>query len=199
MATHIYSLAISYNCGGQFCQNVLHYQFDDSGFQSTAGAAAALITAFDTANRTKLKNILPAATTLLSYKARSVSQVGGFESFFNLPAGQVGARAGTIAASGICVGVLLVPIGNAKARGRVFLPGVTMTDVENGEYQTGFLTAWLANKDLFSNNLTIVGGGGPTATPCIYHRAPPPKVGYTIQYVTLTSYPTTQRRRQRPT
>jgi len=197
MATNIYSVAISYNCAGQFAQNILHYQFDDSGYGSTAGAADALLTAWDTANRTKLKNLLPTATTLVSMRARSVTQPGGFESFFGFPAGQTGARTGAVAASGIGPCIVLVPIGNAKVRGRVFLPGITDSDAVDGEYSTGYLTAYSTNENLFRNSLVLGGGGTPTALPVIFTRKPV-KVGTQIAHTGLTPYPATQRRRQRP-
>jgi len=196
MANHTYSLAIAYSAQGQFANNILHYLFDDGGFASTAAAALALATAFDTANRTLLKNILPTSTTLLSVKARNVTMAGGFEGFFPIPAGQTGARTGNVAASGVSPLVILFPTAQVRSRGKVFLPGISDTDLMDGEYQTGFVTAFNTNKHLFTDNLTLVGGGAPTATPVLLNRTA--MVTNTIAHAMLSMVAGTQRRRQRP-
>ncbi len=197
MATHIYQIQVSYTLAGQFAQNILHYQFDDAGFSSTEGAAEALLTAFDAANTANLRAIVPIAVTLTSYKSRSVNQVGGFEAFFPLAGPVHGLRTGPIAVSGIGPCVILIPTGQDKRRGRVFIPGFTDTDVIDGRIQPGFITAFNAAKIMFTQAITLVGGGGPTATPCIFSRKPV-KLAITIGHATLCEYPATQRRRQRP-
>lgn len=98
MATHAYSLIPSYTSGGQFCQNVLHYQFDDSGYTDTAAAALALINAFDTANTTKLKNLCTVHTDILSYRSRNLTLGGGFEAI-KLLSGVSGLRTGNLGAT----------------------------------------------------------------------------------------------------
>lgn len=196
MPTDTYSLAVNYSCGNQFCSNILHYQFDDSGFTSSAAAALALATAFDTANRTALKNILPTATTLLSYKARNIQSHGGFEGFLAVPPGQTGARTGNLAASGVSPLLILYPTDGGRERGKIFLPGVTDTDMIDGEYQTAFNTALNTNKHIFTDTLTLVGGGGPTATPVIFSRRT--DLAHTIAYIVRSMVFGTQRRRQRP-
>lgn len=197
MANQIYSMSIQYTLASQFCQNVLHYQFDDAGYNSTNSAANALITAWNAANTNLLKLLLPTATQIKSFKSRCVSQPGGFEAIQFLSPAVSGTRTGGVAASGIGPGVLLLPIGQLKVRGRVFLPGFTDTDTIDGEIQAGWSTAFATNSHIFKDSLTLAGGGGPTATAVIYTRAPV-KVGHAIGTVTNTPYPVTQRRRQKP-
>jgi hypothetical protein len=196
MSNQVYSLAINYNAANQFASNILHYQFDDSGFGSTAAAALALCNAFDAANRTPLKSILPTSTTLLSYKARCLTQPGGFEGFLALAAGQTGTRTGNVAASGVCPLAILYPPGINKQRGKVFLPGITDTDAVDGEYSVSYVTAFDAAKHIFTDPLTLAGGGAPTATPVIYSRAT--SAALIIAHVMISQLLGTQRRRQRP-
>lgn len=197
MAVNIYSLALNYTNSAQFCQNILHYQFDDAGFNSTFSAADALITAWNAVNTALIKLLLPTATQLKSFKARCVTTPGGFEAIQFLSPGVSGTRTGANAVSGIGPGVLLLPIGQSKVRGRVFLPGFTDNDVIDGEIQAGWSTAFATNAHLFKDALTLVGGGGPTAQPVIYTRKPV-KIGHLIGRVVNTPYPVTQRRRQKP-
>lgn len=197
MSTNIYSLAINYSCATQFCQNILHYEFDDAGFNATFSAADALITAWNTANTNLLKLLLPTGTQIKSFKARSVTQPGGFEAVQFLSPAVAGTRTGLVCVSGIGPCVVLLPIGQVKVRGRVFLPGFTDTDLKDGEIQAGWSTAFATNAHLFKDALTLVGGGGPTAQPVIYTRTPV-KLGHVVGRVINTPYPATQRRRQKP-
>lgn len=197
MAIHLYSLTASYNCGGQFCQNVLHYQFDDAGFTDTAAAALSLINAFDAANTAKLKLILPTVTQILSYRARGITMPGGFEAIKLLGA-QFGARTGALQVAAVSPVMVLFPTGNAKPRGRVFLPGVTNTDLVDGEFTNTFRGVITTNQVMFINTINLVGGGSPVATPVIASRKTTPPSAYAIEYAMLSDLPGTQRRRQRP-
>lgn len=132
MALHTYSLIPSYIAAGQFCQNILHYQFDDSGFTDTASAALALCNAFDTANTTHLRNLTPTTTHILSYRSRALTAPGGFEAVKLLGA-IFGLRAGNVGASAVSPVAVLFPMGNASPRGRVFLPTVSDNDLVDGE------------------------------------------------------------------
>jgi len=196
MATHTYQLSINYAAQNQFASNILHYGFDDGGFASSAAAALALCNAWDTANRTLLKNILPTTTTIVSLKARALNMVGGFEGFLSMPASQTGARTGNVAATGVSPLVILVPTVEPSGKGKSFLPGVTDTDLVDGEYQSGFVTAFNTNNHLYTDTLVLTGGGAPTATPGIYSRKT--LTLNFIKAVELSMVFGTQRRRQRP-
>jgi|SRR6185369_7331732 hypothetical protein len=197
MAQHTYSLIPSYHVAGQFAQNILHYQFDDSGFTDTASAALALCNAFDTGNTTHLRNLTPTTTGILSYKARALTAPGGFEAVKILGA-VFGLRSGNVGASAVSPVAVLFPMGNASPRGRVFLPGVTDTDLVNGEYTGAFRTNFTTHAVMFTNTLTLTGGGSPVATPVIYSRKTSPGSSYTVEYARLSDIVGTQRRRMRP-
>jgi hypothetical protein len=197
VATNIYSLVVTYNAGGQFAQNVLHYQFDDSSYSDTASAALALINAFDAANTTHLKNLCPNQTNITSYKSRSLTTGGGFEAI-KLLGSVFGLRAGNLQAAAPSPVAVMFPLGNARPRGRCFLPGVTDNDLVDGEYVGAFRTNFTVHSVMFTNPLSLSGGGAPTATPIIYHRKPPPAIGYLIEYVRLSDTVGQMFRRQRP-
>lgn len=197
MATHVYSLVMSYVNGGQFSQNVLHYQFDDAGFTNTSDAASSLCNAFNAANTTPLKTILPTTTQITSYKGRNITAGGGFEGILLIGA-TFGLRAGNLSTSGVSPVLVVFPSANAKPRGRIFLPGVTDTDLVNGEFTTSFKNAVNAQKHFVSDTLTLTGGGGPVATPVVVSRKTVPVTPYVVEYVRLSPMPGTQRRRQRP-
>lgn len=198
MSTHTYSMVVSYNCGGQFSQNVLHYQFDDGGYSNTADAAFDLCNAFDVAHRADLKSILSAHTTILSLKGRALNVSGGFEGILTLPAAQVGTRAGNLSVSAVGPVVVLYPNANAKQRGRVFLPGLSDADADYGNLKPAYKTAFAAVMSIFTGTLTLAGGGSPVASPVIYSRKPLPATSRIVEYARLSEMLGTQRRRQRP-
>lgn len=198
MAASTYSLTISYTGIGQFSQNILHYSFDDSGFTNTTAAALALCNAFDAANTTLLRNLLCNSVSIRSYKARSLSGVGGFEAVKLLAGPPAGTRTGNLSVMAVSPVAILFPIANAKPRGRVFLPGVSDADLLDGDFSSAYRTAFITNRHMFTDTLVLTGGGSPTATPVIYSRLPLPSISRTVEYVRLSEMAGTQRRRQRP-
>lgn len=170
MATHVYSLGINYNVGGQFATNVLHYQFDDSGFPSTADAARALNVAWSAANQTPLLNAISLHVTLLSYRSRSVNQPGGFEALKGVTAGTVGARTGNLGYAGLAPVILMHPVANGKQRGRIFLPGVSDSDCVDGYITAAYNTVMGTLITAILAPITLTGGGAPVAQYCIYNR-----------------------------
>jgi hypothetical protein len=198
MAQHTYSLVASYNNAGQFAQNVLHYQFDDSSYSDTASAAMALCNAFDAANTAALRALLCTHVSILSYKGRALTAPGGFEAIKLLAGPPTGTRAGIQMVSAVGPCVVLFPTANAKPRGRVFLPGISDNDLSDGFFSTAYETAFNTNRHIFSDVLTLAGGATPAATPVIYSRKTTPGTSYAVEYPRLSMMPATQRRRQRP-
>jgi hypothetical protein len=198
MATHTYQLSISYSISTEFAQNILHYQFDDGGFADTQSAALALVDAFDAHCTTGYKSILPNSTSILSYRGRALNVAGGFEAIKLLAGPPAGTRAGNLQVTGVCPVLIFFPNGNAKQRGRMFLPGVTDLDLIDGDFQVGFRGQVSAVRHLFSDTLTLTGGGAPVASPVVYSRLPLPSTSRIIEYVRLSDMPGTLRRRQRP-
>jgi len=164
MALQTYELIPSFNTAGQFAQSVWHYQFDDAGFTTTKAAASALITAFDTARRTTLRACLPADVELISYRARLRTGVGGFNAFVPISSTNTGTRTGNQSASALNPVVILYPLNPSFGRGRWFVPGVSETDIEDGRFVNGYISQMATNLSTLFDPLSLVGGGGPTAT-----------------------------------
>lgn len=197
MAIHTYSLSPSYNAGGQFCANMLHYQFDDSSYGDTASAALALINAFDTANTAHLKALLCTSVAILSYRSRCLTQPGGFEAI-KLLSGVTGTRTGILSVAGISPVAVLFPTANAKPRGRCFLPGCSNTDLTDGEFSSTYRAAFTTHAVMFVNTIVLAGGATPTATPVVYSRKTTPGSSFSVEYARLSDMLGTQRRRMRP-
>jgi len=198
MANHTYSLVASYSVGGQFAQNILHYQFDDAGYADTQSAALALVNAFDTANTTHLRSMLCNSVSVLGYKARALNVAGGFEALKLLAGPPAGTRTGTLAVAAVSPVIILFPNGNAKQRGRVFLPGISDSDLIQGEFQAAFRTAVATHRVMFTQTLSLAGGGTPVASPVVYSRLPLPSTSRVVEYARLSEVAGTIRRRQRP-
>jgi len=197
MAQSTYSLIITYNCDGQFAQNVTHWQFDDAGFNTTKTAAEALQSAWVTAGRnTSLKNILSSSVSIVSLKGSCVSKPGGFDAFSPISPPVAGIRGAALSASGLSPVLVSYPINLSLARGRFFLPGIAEADIADGIFTSGFraaVTSALAN--LF-DNLTLTGGGAPTAVFGYFRR--PQKVFVALPNTELSENLGTQKRRMRP-
>jgi hypothetical protein len=173
MAVHIYQLGINYNVGGQFASNILHYTFDDSSYGDTATAAARLCLSFQAANQTPLKTMLSQHVTILSYKARAVNVVGGFEGGVINAAGVVGLRTGNLMASGAGPVIIWYPTANAKPRGRTFLPGVSDTDCIDGVLTAAYKAVLATQIAFLLTPIVLTGGATPTASLALLRRGPP--------------------------
>ena len=195
MALNTYSLILSHTVGGQFAQNVFHYQFDDAGFTTTKAAAFALQAAWDTANRTNWRAILPSPTTLVSYKGSCVSSPGGFDAFTPVT-GAAGGTRGALSVSGVAPCIIHYPVNLSLGRGRTFLPGLAEADCLSGIYQSAFRTAVQTVLTTLFDPLTLTGGGGPTATFGYFRR--PQKVFVALVNSILSENVGTQRRRMWP-
>lgn len=196
MANQVYSLVLSYTAGGQFAQNVLHWQFDDAGFGTRKEAAEALQIAWNASRKSVLMGILPNVVTLNSLKGRCVSAVGGFEAFSPMTSGNVGTRSGAISVTGVSPVIIHYPTNIAFGRGRTFLPGVRETDVDGGVYTSTYRGDVETALATLFDNLTLTGGGGPTAIFGIWKT--PGNVFHTVAKVILSENVGTQRRRMRP-
>jgi hypothetical protein len=197
MAVNTYRLTISYNCAGQFAQNVLHYSFDDGLYADTTVAAQALNAAFNTHCTAKIKDALSTHVQILSFKSRRVTTAGGFEAVLLGGVGDVGARVGDLSASGLAPMIRLVTNNVPPKTGRVFLPGVSDNDCDEGFLTSGLFTEMSDLADALDDPLTLAGGGAPLATPVLYSQSPVVD-SIPITIAVPSPYLCTQRRRQRP-
>lgn len=198
MATSTYRLTISYNTAGQFAQNVLHYDFDDALFTSSIAAAAALNAAFNTHCSGPLKDALSLHTQILSYKSRKVTGGGGFEAVLLGVTTDVGNRTGDLSASGLAPLIRFVTNAIPPITGRIFLPGISDSDVIDGFLDAAFFTDLTDLANVLDDTLTLSGGGAPTATPVVLSHSPI-TVSTPIHIAVPSPYLSTQRKRQRPT
>lgn len=197
MAQNTYSLIISYNCGGQFAQNVTHWQFDDAGYATTKTAAEALQAAWVSAGRNNsLRSILSAAVSIVSLRGACVSTPGGFDAFTPISSSNVGQRGAAMSASGLAPVLVSYPINLSLARGRFFVPGVAELDIEDGIFTTAFRAAVLSALANLFDNLTLAGGGAPTAVFGYFRR--PQKVFVALPNTILSENLGTMKRRMRP-
>lgn len=196
MGSHVYQLIPTFNTAGQFAQSVFHYQFDDAGFTTSKAAAQALITAFDTAKRTALRAFLPTDVTLIAYRARAIKTAGGFNAYTPISSTNAGTRSGTQSASALNPVVIHYPLTPSDGRGKWFIPGVSETDIEDGRYTDAFVSAIQGLLGSFFDDLTLVGGGGPTANFGWYSAATNSFIRPTLSSLSVNLG--TQRRRMRP-
>jgi hypothetical protein len=196
MAVENYSLVLNFNSAGQFASSVHHWKFDDSGYSTTQAAANALITAWLAGKKAALVAMLPTDVTLLSIRSRRIQSAGGFEAVQVVSSGNVGTRTGAQSASALCPCVIFYPVANSKLRGRWFLPGVSETDVVDGIFTAAYKTAISTNIPTILTNLTLAGGGTPSASMVVFTRAS--FTGNLIDQFQLSSLLGTQRRRQLP-
>lgn len=197
MSLNTYELVPSYNTAGQFAQTVWHYQFDDAGFTTTKAAATALINAFDAARRSTLRACLPTDVTLISYRARLRTGIGGFNAFVPVTSSNAGTRSGTQSASALNPCVILFPLNPSFGRGKWYVPGVSESDIEDGRFTSGFQTAMATNLDTLFDPLTLTGGGAPTATFGWFSSAA--NTFRVLDTAQLSLNLATQRRRMKPT
>lgn len=197
MAEQVYSVTVSYTLGGQFCQNVFKYAFDDAGFADTATAALALLNRFQADKVPKILSILSNQVTMNSLKGRGLTGGGGFEAVTFLPAGTVGTRSGQVQVSGVGPVTLWGTAANAKCRGKTFWPGVNNTDCIDGTFTSAFVTAHATAMGLFITDMILTGGGGPTAK-FIIRQTKPVVTNQPVAWAQLVRIPGTLRKRQRP-
>jgi hypothetical protein len=163
MSQNVYSLAVNGVSAGQFVQNILHFQFDDAGYSTSQIAAAQLITAWHNARGLTWRQLLPSDYTLKSYSAVKVTGGGGFSSFLPAPGTTAGQRSGTQSATAINPVIVTTPIPFGRGRGKIFLPGVSETDIQDGVYTDAYVTAVTGGLITLLDDLTLAGGGTPTA------------------------------------
>lgn len=197
MADTTYRLSISYTLAGQFAMNVLHYRFDDSLYSNRVSAAAALNNAFNTHCTGAIKDAIPSATRILSYKSRAIQGGGGFEAVLLAGAGDVGNRGGNLSTSGLAPMIRFITNSFPPIQGRIFLPGVSDLDCHDGYLEPTLFTDLTDLANALDDPLTLAGGGAPVATPVVYSQSPV-KASFAIVAAVPSPYLSSQRKRQRP-
>lgn len=170
MSQQSYALVMSTNIGGQFAANIMHWVFEDSGYNSTFAAASALVSRWIAVAFASFQNITPVGTTFLSIKARRVSAVGGFEFTDTFAPATTGNRSGTLSVAATGPVINLYQSANGTKRGRIFIPGISEDDADLGQIGSSLTTAIQTAIPNLINNMVLVGGGAPTAKLVIYRH-----------------------------
>jgi len=167
----VYELDLSGRSGGEYVQNVLHYDVAESG--SSFGPydyAQDLFAAWNSTMRAKWLDINTGDYELTSERSRKVQSPGGPMAVnVESPGTRIGSR-GALGASGIGP-VILFPVNLAgrNATGKIFVPGVANDDILDNVFVNGLPAKLLT----FSSNLVIpltLVTTGVNAQFCIYHR-----------------------------
>jgi len=197
MADQIYQVVLTWNCAGQFAQNVLHWKFDDAGFTNTVTAGHALIAAFAAQAEDPLINMLAGDVELLSYKARRVTGGGGFEAITPLTPPNAGDFTGLTQASGQAPIIIGYPTDMTdRSRFKMFLPGVPIDACVDGKYVGVYKIVASNTISVAFDDLTLTGGGAPVAQHVLY--SPNPATALRIISYRLSDTIGTLRRRQKP-
>jgi len=150
MATEVYAITVSGNLGGQFVQNVMHVGLDAttsrSAFANADDIIRTLIDTYDFQN--VWLSILPVSYRWLSLRCRRVDPVHGATSIILAPtgSGSLGARSGEVSSQAIAPVVDLFNSVAANRIGKIFVPGISETDISlavyTGAYTTVFDAQW---------------------------------------------------------
>lgn len=146
MPAECYELVISGILAGQFVQNVLHVNVDNSGSTAPYTVAQSVL---DTLNGTETWfdtwcAALPGDYRCTSARCRRVLVTGGPTAIL-LGASMsqdVGQRAGSIQAAQVNPVLVFITTIRPNRPGRIFLPGLSETDCDDMTYTAGVLTVF---------------------------------------------------------
>lgn len=198
MAQETYRLIVTWRSADQFAQNVLHYRMDDAAFASRLLAAEGLILGWLNAEvHFTLLNMVPAACVMKSIRARRITNGGGPE-FINVSVdGEDGERTGIMQTSSVGPVIIFNTNGGPRRVGKVFLPGISDTDVEGGEITQALLDVIQDGANNMMNEFPAVGGGTPQCL-LVIPRSNDPSVRSLILQAQISKNTGKQRRRQLP-
>jgi hypothetical protein len=199
MAKQVYEIVPSGILGGQFVQNVLHCEVDETTPQNPFIVASQIIEEFNGAGQfvpTWLQ-MLPEDYKLTSLRVRRITDGGGPTAIATGGAlfAQDGDRSGAISSAQVCPLIIWVGIDDPDSTGRTFLPGVSEDDVDEMTLVAGLQTEMLNFVGYWKGGGTLPTSAFPWSG-CIYKRAT--DVGDPIIGGYVSPLIGTQRRRLRP-
>lgn len=202
MTIRAYEVVWSGTLAGQFVQTVQHIQANEVADSGAYITALNIIspTNFDPLNDAFM-NVLPEGYLLTSVRCRRVFPAGGptavvLANLYNLNQGQ---RAGAISAAQVNPVILWIA-GTLESRlGKVFVPGISESDIDNMAIVAGLLTdyqvfidAWIAGFMISADTYTGSIATRQTVSPYAVIAVRP------ILYGQVSPLIGTQRRRLRP-
>jgi len=206
MATEIYQWTLSGTLAGQFVQTVQHVKAQIAApvnpFLTGLAIAQTMVDAGGLVE--KLMDCLPADYTATSLRVKQVLPTGGPEAIilandFTSPI--VGQRTGEISSAQVNPLIIWIPTTTPSKTGRIFLPGVSESDID----EMALVTALIEACNVFAAAYVAGWGIGITADTffgCVLRRSPTvphtPLSGDTILAGQVSPLIGTQRRRLHP-
>lgn len=158
MAIRAYEVVFSGVLAGQFVQTVQHLQGDEPADNGAFVTAREIIsvTNFDDLVENFL-SCLPEPYTLTSVRCRRVFPVGGPTAITlaGLYSGMAGQRAGNISAAQVNPVILWVGATSEADLGKLFLPGVSETDIDNMALSGALIAPIVEFIDAWIDGVTI--------------------------------------------
>jgi hypothetical protein len=199
MGVETYEVILSGTVSGQFVQNILHCNLDNTADTDPFVVANAILTKINGAGQFLQKwcDCLPADYLLTSARCRRVTPAGGPTQIFlsanlNYNSGNRSGNAGV--SSNAPLIIWLTTLRPAKT-GRTFVPGVSESDVSENTLVAGLLTALAAAATVWRDGFTPASPAYPTQGSILrraLHGADD------ITNFRVSPIVGTQRRRQRP-
>lgn len=159
MPAECYELVISGTLAGQFVQNVLHVNVDNSSSVNPYVIAEDVL---DTLNNTHLFfdawcAALPGDYKVTSARCRRVLATGGPTAIFlgAVLSESTGQRAGSIQSAQVNPVLVLLTTLRPNRPGRVFLPGLSETDCDDMTYTAGVIATFTALIAKFVTGFTL--------------------------------------------
>lgn len=201
MALEVYSLTVSGNLLGQFVQNVMHISIENGAARSAFAEADDIArTLVDTNNFwTVWLSCLPSSYRALSLRCRRVNPVHAATVILLAPTGSpgLGARSGEISSQSNAPIADLFNATDARRIGKIFMCGISETDIAGGVYTSSFITAFQTNYVNFFNQTFVGDLSSDDFNFCIFNNLKTPK-SIVISDVRLSPLLGTMRRRLRP-
>jgi hypothetical protein len=193
----LFQITVTGSLNGQFCQNILHYQFEITTTHTPYLDAAALGNAWTTDELDNWLSILPQSYETSSVRCAQVSD-GGSATYTQTSgvSGMVGARDAEISVTSIGPLLCFPAMLSRNVVGKIFLPGIAEADIAYGFIDAGLQTAITTFLGNWVPAITISGSTVGNAYYCVANAARDnwarPDGGY------LSPTIGTQRRRARP-
>jgi len=197
MPEEAYEHVITGHLSGQFVQTVLHSVIDNTTSLNPYAVAENLNNLF-IAPAELLDAFLDALPTNYvgsSIRTRRVGPTGGpvaiaLASTWNVSTGQ---RTGDIQSQQVNPLLILIPVDAPAKTGRIFMPGASEDDIDEGQIQAGLVSAMEALGAYLDAGWTVAGGTGKGG---VYRRAT--KTVDPLGYYRVSPLIGTQRRRLKP-
>jgi hypothetical protein len=201
MANEVFTVTVSGNLLGQFVQNVMHIQSANAGARSAFAQADDIARTLTDTNAfwSTWLSMCCASYRALSLRVRRVDPVHAATVILLAPGGSLGlgTRSGEISSQSNAPVADLFNSVDARRIGKIFIPGISETDIAGGVYTGAYITAFATNWLPYFNATYTTDLGADEFGFGIYAKLKSPKFIFTSD-VRLSPLLGTQRRRLRP-